>query len=467
MRGTTYATTAPTGRRHSLCRVIDLHTHVLPGLDDGPADLAGAVALARAAERAGTEVLVATPHISSEYAVDPLDVPGRVAALRAELARAGVGVEIATGGELAPERAPELERAAMRRDPAWAAATGCCSSALRARLGASSSWSPSGSGPRASAWCSRTRSARPSSCGGGAARRARRARRAGPADRRLAARRLRSDGAGVLLRAARARARPRRRVRCPRHAARPPDARGAVAAAARDRARAAPRSGLAYARRAGCPPRRRATAGPPGAGGGERRSAAPLVVHALKSRSWNPDHWTDVRRGAAARLQAYRRGKDGMLGREAGRGTEAIRDGNRCGTRGKELRRRQRSGACRCRWSPLAARLGRRRPRPPRRCRPGFSETTVVDRPRRRRPRCASHRTAASSLPRKRASSRSSTACRTRRRAGGRRPADEGHGLRRPRAARPGDAAGLPGVGPVDLRLLLARRADRRHPACL
>jgi len=94
--------------------VIDLHTHVLPGLDDGPEDLAGAVALARAAERTGTEVLVATPHISSEYAVDPLEVPGLVAALRAELARAGVGIELATGGELAPERAPELGAEALR-----------------------------------------------------------------------------------------------------------------------------------------------------------------------------------------------------------------------------------------------------------------------------------------------------------------------------------------------------------------
>ena len=92
-------------------RVIDLHTHVLPGLDDGPEDLAGAIALARAAERAGTEVLVATPHISSEYAVDPLEVPERVQALRAELSAAGVGISLATGGELAPERAAELDAA--------------------------------------------------------------------------------------------------------------------------------------------------------------------------------------------------------------------------------------------------------------------------------------------------------------------------------------------------------------------
>ena len=111
MRGTTYARADP---ERSLWRVIDLHSHVLPGIDDGPRDLAGAVALARAAERAGTEVLVATPHISSEFAVEPLEVPARVDALRAELARAGVGVELATGGELAPERAPELGAEALR-----------------------------------------------------------------------------------------------------------------------------------------------------------------------------------------------------------------------------------------------------------------------------------------------------------------------------------------------------------------
>ena len=105
MRGTTYARADP---ERSLWHVIDLHSHVLPGLDDGPADLAGAVALARAAERAGTEVLVATPHISSEFAVEPLEIQARVEALRAELADAGVAIALATGGELAPERAPEL-----------------------------------------------------------------------------------------------------------------------------------------------------------------------------------------------------------------------------------------------------------------------------------------------------------------------------------------------------------------------
>jgi protein-tyrosine phosphatase len=42
--------------------MIDLHCHILPGIDDGAATLAQAVAMCRAAADAGSEVLVATPH---------------------------------------------------------------------------------------------------------------------------------------------------------------------------------------------------------------------------------------------------------------------------------------------------------------------------------------------------------------------------------------------------------------------
>ena len=41
--------------------MIDLHTHLLPGLDDGPSTLDESVALAQAMVAAGTQVDVATP----------------------------------------------------------------------------------------------------------------------------------------------------------------------------------------------------------------------------------------------------------------------------------------------------------------------------------------------------------------------------------------------------------------------
>lgn len=42
--------------------MIDLHTHILPGLDDGAEDLADSLGLAELALAGGVEMLVATPH---------------------------------------------------------------------------------------------------------------------------------------------------------------------------------------------------------------------------------------------------------------------------------------------------------------------------------------------------------------------------------------------------------------------
>ncbi len=44
--------------------MIDLHAHVLPGLDDGPADLTAAMEMVRAAVGAGVSCLAATSHYS-------------------------------------------------------------------------------------------------------------------------------------------------------------------------------------------------------------------------------------------------------------------------------------------------------------------------------------------------------------------------------------------------------------------
>jgi len=51
--------------------MIDLHTHILPGIDDGPATIEGSLELARAAVAAGTSTLVATPHVNWTYPTTP------------------------------------------------------------------------------------------------------------------------------------------------------------------------------------------------------------------------------------------------------------------------------------------------------------------------------------------------------------------------------------------------------------
>jgi protein-tyrosine phosphatase len=51
-------------------RMVDLHCHILPGVDDGPADMEESLAMAESAINDGITHIVATPHCSSEYRFD-------------------------------------------------------------------------------------------------------------------------------------------------------------------------------------------------------------------------------------------------------------------------------------------------------------------------------------------------------------------------------------------------------------
>jgi protein-tyrosine phosphatase len=95
--------------------VIDLHCHVLPGIDDGPKTIAGSLALARAAADAGIRTLVATPHVSWHYQNDAATIGGLVRELRALLAAEGVELELRAGAEVAMTRIDELEDEELAR----------------------------------------------------------------------------------------------------------------------------------------------------------------------------------------------------------------------------------------------------------------------------------------------------------------------------------------------------------------
>jgi protein-tyrosine phosphatase len=81
--------------------VIDLHCHVLPGIDDGPPEMEGSVALARRAQEAGIHTLVATPHVNSRYENEPAAIARLVDAVNERLAQEGVAVGVLGGAELA------------------------------------------------------------------------------------------------------------------------------------------------------------------------------------------------------------------------------------------------------------------------------------------------------------------------------------------------------------------------------
>src|SRR5438309_5497768 len=87
--------------------MIDLHSHILPGLDDGARNLDDALGIARAAVADGTHTIAATPHVRDDYPTTPEQMETAVAQLRAALTREGIPLELLPGGELALE---ELDR---------------------------------------------------------------------------------------------------------------------------------------------------------------------------------------------------------------------------------------------------------------------------------------------------------------------------------------------------------------------
>ena len=81
--------------------MIDLHTHLLPGIDDGARDLEHALDLARAAADQGTRVLAATPHLRADFPdVKPGELATRCDEVRAAISDAGIEVEVVQGGEV-------------------------------------------------------------------------------------------------------------------------------------------------------------------------------------------------------------------------------------------------------------------------------------------------------------------------------------------------------------------------------
>ena len=99
------------GKTSSACRlgsVVDLHSHILPGLDDGARSLEESVEIAIAAARDGTTVMAATPHVRDDYPTAAQRMERLVLELDWILRKRGIGLHLLGGAEIAIPRLQTL-----------------------------------------------------------------------------------------------------------------------------------------------------------------------------------------------------------------------------------------------------------------------------------------------------------------------------------------------------------------------
>jgi len=79
--------------------VIDIHCHILPGIDDGPSDIQESIKMAKIAARDGITKIVATPHIKNT--LHPVtSIRDSIARLNRRLEELDISVEILQGADV-------------------------------------------------------------------------------------------------------------------------------------------------------------------------------------------------------------------------------------------------------------------------------------------------------------------------------------------------------------------------------
>ncbi|OQX19015.1 MAG: hypothetical protein BWK76_05860 [Desulfobulbaceae bacterium A2] len=80
--------------------MIDLHCHILPGVDDGAKDMDEALAMAEIAVRDGITVMMATPHVRGEQPLSPGEIRTRVDQFNVVLQEKAISLQVLAGGEV-------------------------------------------------------------------------------------------------------------------------------------------------------------------------------------------------------------------------------------------------------------------------------------------------------------------------------------------------------------------------------
>ncbi|MGH3062121.1 MAG: tyrosine-protein phosphatase, partial [Gaiellaceae bacterium] len=99
-RGKACSSGSLTWQPYPTTALIDLHSHILPGLDDGSRTVEDARALARRAAAEGVTAIAATPHVRVDYPTRPEEMERGVMRLREDFVAQGIDVDVLHGGEI-------------------------------------------------------------------------------------------------------------------------------------------------------------------------------------------------------------------------------------------------------------------------------------------------------------------------------------------------------------------------------
>ena len=80
--------------------MVDMHSHVLPGIDDGAQTLEESIALVQRMMALGIKKIIATPHIMADYYKNTAEsINGALAVLKAELVKQNMDIEVQAAAE--------------------------------------------------------------------------------------------------------------------------------------------------------------------------------------------------------------------------------------------------------------------------------------------------------------------------------------------------------------------------------
>jgi protein-tyrosine phosphatase len=107
----THTSITPYVLRFTFYSMIDIHTHIIPDLDDGPPDMETSVAMGRIAAEEGITTVISTSHSAESTAVGRSGIERRLDEVRSAWAAEGLDIRLELGVEiyLAPHTVADLK----------------------------------------------------------------------------------------------------------------------------------------------------------------------------------------------------------------------------------------------------------------------------------------------------------------------------------------------------------------------